>query len=193
MEMLFQVDHALLEYFLIFIIVSSSSIANWDIIIDPKALLLLHRKVNKCPSSNGNVLVAFPSNNEYSVTFPLKTGDECLVFFSDLSIDNFWEKGDVQNPIEDRRHDLSDGIAYPCNLSLVKRRRTKDGLLLSSVNSGVLVKNSSVEVYTNGAKINISTSDIEFSCSAGTINVSDIIRHTHTAPPTGGETSKPNY
>lgn len=140
-----------------------------------------------------NVPVAFPSNNEYSVTFPLKTGDECLVFFSDLSIDNFWEKGDVQNPIEDRRHDLSDGIAYPCNLSLVKRRRTKDGLLLSSVNSGVLVKNSSVEVYTNGAKINISTSDIEFSCSAGTINVSDIIRHTHTAPPTGGETSKPNY
>ena len=123
-----------------------------------------------------NVPVAFPSNNEYSVTFPLKTGDECLVFFSDLSIDNFWEKGDVQNPIEDRRHDLSDGIAYPCNLSLTKNRSIKDGLLISAPSSSILIN-----------------SDITFACPSGSISVSDILRHTHTAPPMGGETSKPNY
>lgn len=123
-----------------------------------------------------NVPVAFPSNNEYSVTFPLKTGDECLVFFSDLSIDNFWEKGDVQNPIEDRRHDLSDGIAYPCNLSLTKNRRTKSGLFLSSSSASILVD-----------------SDVTFTCTFGSISVSDILRHTHTAPPMGGETTTPNY
>lgn len=123
-----------------------------------------------------NVPVAFPSNNEYSVTFPLKTGDECLVFFSDLSIDNFWEKGDVQNPIEDRRHDLSDGIAYPCNLSLTKNRAAKNGLFISSPSSSILIN-----------------SDITFTCPLGSISVSDILRHTHTAPPMGGETSKPNY
>ena len=36
-----------------------------------------------------NVTVVFPSNSEYAVTFPLEKGDECLVLFSDLSIDNF--------------------------------------------------------------------------------------------------------
>ena len=124
-----------------------------------------------------NVPVAFPSNNEYSVTFPLKTGDECLVFFSDLSIDNFWEKGDVQNPIEDRRHDLSDGIAYPCNLSLTKNRRTSNkGLLISSKRSYILIGE-----------------DIEFSSSAGNITLSELLHHTHTAPYGGGETTSPNY
>ena len=123
-----------------------------------------------------NVPVAFPSNNEYSVTFPLKTGDECLVFFSDLSIDNFWEKGDVQNPIEDRRHDLSDGIAYPCNLSLTKKRRTKSGLLLSSNSASILID-----------------SDITFSSPAGNITLRELLLHTHTAPYGGGETTTPNY
>lgn len=52
--------------------------------------------------------------------FPIIPGDECLVVFSDLSIDNFWLNGNVQNPVESRRHDLSDGIAIPCNLSLPK-------------------------------------------------------------------------
>lgn len=122
-----------------------------------------------------NVPVAFPSNNEYSVTFPLKTGDECLVFFSDLSIDNFWEKGDVQNPIEDRRHDLSDGIAYPCNLSLTKGRETAGGLLLSS----------------SGASVLVESSDVVFTCSSGSLRLSDLIKHTHTAPQ--GETTTMNY
>ena len=68
-----------------------------------------------------NVPVVFPGNANYSISFPLAKGDEVLVLFSDLSIDNFWLKGGVQNPIESRRHDLSDGIAIPCNLSLQKR------------------------------------------------------------------------
>lgn len=124
-----------------------------------------------------NVPVAFPSNNEYSVTFPLKTGDECLVFFSDLSIDNFWEKGDVQNPIEDRRHDLSDGIAYPCNLSLTKNRRTSNkGLLISSKKSYISIGD-----------------DIEFSSPAGVITLKRLLDHTHTAPYGGGETTTPHY
>lgn len=45
------------------------------------------------------------------MTFPIKKDDECLVIFSDLSIDNWWESGNVQNPVEQRRHDLSDGMA----------------------------------------------------------------------------------
>ena len=100
-----------------------------------------------------NVPVVFPSNSEYSVTFPLEKGDECLVLFSDLSIDNFWEKGNVQNPIEDRRHDLSDGIAIPCNMSLTKERRTGNGLLLSSSGSSILISGSEITIGVGSRSI----------------------------------------
>ena len=113
-----------------------------------------------------NVPVVFPSNSEYAVTFPLEKGDECLVLFSDLSIDNFWEKGNVQNPIEDRRHDLSDGIAIPCNMSLTKERRTDDGLLLSS----------------SGASILISGSEITFSVGTRSITFTQLCNHVHPTP-----------
>ena len=113
-----------------------------------------------------NVPVAFPSNSEYAVTFPLEKGDECLVLFSDLSIDNFWQKGNVQNPIEDRRHDLSDGIAIPCNMSLTKERRTDDGLLLSS----------------SGASIIIEGGEITFKASAGAVTLTQLYNHVHPTP-----------
>lgn len=113
-----------------------------------------------------NVPVVFPSNSEYSVTFPLEKGDECLVLFSDLSIDNFWEKGNVQNPIEDRRHDLSDGIAIPCNMSLTKERRTDDGLLLSSSEASIL----------------ISGSEITFSAGTRSITFTQLYNHVHPTP-----------
>lgn len=67
-----------------------------------------------------NVPVVFPGNSFFHLKFPINPGDECLVVFSDLSIDNFWLNGNVQNPVESRRHDLSDGIAIPCKLSLPK-------------------------------------------------------------------------
>lgn len=124
-----------------------------------------------------DVPVAFPSSNSWSITFPIQKGDECLVLFSDLSIDNFWEKGNVQNPIEDRRHDLSDGIAIPCNLSLTKSRRVNNGIYLSSSGSSILVESG----------------DIVLTCLSGSLRLSDLIEHTHTAPAMGGETTTMNY
>lgn len=122
-----------------------------------------------------NVPVVFPSNSEYSITFPLKKGDECLVLFSDLSIDNFWEKGNVQNPIEDRRHDLSDGIAIPCNLSLVKQS-------IENINALVIKsKSSSVTV----------ASDITFKNSNSSVTLSQIMSHTHSVP--GGVSGPPMF
>ena len=68
-----------------------------------------------------NVPVVFPGSENFDIKFHLSKNDECLVFFSDLSIDNFWQKGSVQNPVEVRRHDLSDGMAIPCRMSLPRR------------------------------------------------------------------------
>ena len=102
-----------------------------------------------------DVPVSFPSAGCNSITFSLSKGDEVLVMFSDLSIDNFWEKGSVQNPIEIRRHDLSDGIAIPCNLSKNKSQY--------SISSGItLTSKESDYVYT---KLNLTAGNatIKFS------------------------------
>lgn len=58
-----------------------------------------------------DVPVVFPRAGGFSLTFPIIEGDECLVIFGDSCIDAWWQSGEVQNPIEQRRHDLSDGFA----------------------------------------------------------------------------------
>ena len=108
--------------------------------------------------------VVFPGNSGYGIKFPVRKGDEVLVVFSDLSIDNFWKNGGVQNPIESRRHDLSDGIAIPCNLSLQK------------TTSGV----SELTFYQGSQKITFSQMYYA------------IHSHIHTAPSGGGATSGPS-
>jgi len=42
---------------------------------------------------------------------PIQKGDECLVIFADANIDAWWQNGDIQTPLDGRRHSLSDGIA----------------------------------------------------------------------------------
>lgn len=100
-----------------------------------------------------NVPVAFPSSGSASITFPIGKGDECLIIFSDLAIDNFWTSGSVQNPIEVRRHDLSDGIAIPCSLSVTKARGAGYGMNIQG--SPVTIKSgqSSVEVAATTIKV----------------------------------------
>lgn len=100
-----------------------------------------------------NVPVAFPSSGSASITFPIGKGDECLIIFSDLAIDNFWTSGSVQNPIEVRRHDLSDGIAIPCSLSVTRARGAGYGMNIQG--SPVTIKSgqSSVEVAATTIKV----------------------------------------
>lgn len=45
------------------------------------------------------------------VGFPIKPGDECSVFFSDINIDAWFVHGKQQTPNDSRRHNLSDGFA----------------------------------------------------------------------------------
>lgn len=57
-----------------------------------------------------DVPVQFPRAGGYCMTFPVKSGDECLVIFSDMCIDAWWQSGGIQVQLEKRRHDLSDAI-----------------------------------------------------------------------------------
>lgn len=58
-----------------------------------------------------DVPIIVPRAGGYILTLPIQPGDECLVVFGDMCIDAWWQSGGVQNQIECRRHDLSDGFA----------------------------------------------------------------------------------
>ena len=58
-----------------------------------------------------DVPVIFPCGGGFTLTHPIKGGDECLVIFSSRCMDGWWQGGEVSPPPDARMHDLSDGIA----------------------------------------------------------------------------------
>lgn len=58
-----------------------------------------------------DVPIVVPRAGGYALTLPIQAGDECLVVFGDMCMDGWWQSGGVQNQVECRRHDLSDGFA----------------------------------------------------------------------------------
>lgn len=54
--------------------------------------------------------VLFPGGGGFTLTFPIKADDECLVIFSSRCIDAWWQSSGVQQQSELRMHDLSDGF-----------------------------------------------------------------------------------
>lgn len=59
-----------------------------------------------------NVPVIFPRGGGFSLTFPVKKGDECLLIFCERSIDNWHETGKIKVPGARRFHSLSDATAF---------------------------------------------------------------------------------
>lgn len=57
------------------------------------------------------VPVVFPRSGGFSLVFPVNSGDECLLVFSDACISAWKQSGGVQKQIRRRRHDLSDAVA----------------------------------------------------------------------------------
>lgn len=126
-----------------------------------------------------NVPVCFPQTTNSGITFPIKRGDECIVIFQDVSIDNWWLKGNVQNPVEQRRHDLSDGIAiFGVNNQAKEQIEYNDNALTLSYKN-TTIKITDGNVFINGRSMN---------------EVFDIIdaypSHIHTDS-TGHDTSAP--
>ncbi|WP_298998178.1 Gp138 family membrane-puncturing spike protein [uncultured Desulfovibrio sp.] len=58
-----------------------------------------------------DVPVVFPCGGGFSLTYPIKLGDEALVVFASRCIDGWWQGGESTPPPSGRMHDLSDGMA----------------------------------------------------------------------------------
>lgn len=60
-----------------------------------------------------SVPVCFPGSGAFSVTWPIKPGDTVLCVFASSSIDRWLALGGEVDPVDDRRHHISDAIAIP--------------------------------------------------------------------------------
>ncbi|MBA3841171.1 MAG: hypothetical protein H0X39_00870 [Actinobacteria bacterium] len=60
-----------------------------------------------------SVPVVFPGGGGGRLTFPIKAGDTVLCVFASSSIDRWLALGGEVDPVDDRRHHISDAIAIP--------------------------------------------------------------------------------
>jgi hypothetical protein len=158
-----------------------------------------------------DVPVVFQGGGGYTSTFPIAAGDECLVVFSSLCIDTWWQSGGFKNTRPDlRMHDLSDGFAIvglrsiprvlAPNVDLTGPQLRKDD---GSVSIGI--SGSDVKITTTGGKVQINASS-EVDVTAPSIKLGNggslqkllnenflawATAHTHTSAAPGVQTSPP--
>jgi len=99
------------------------------------------------------------SGGGYCLTLPVQSGDECLVVFSDNCMDAWWQAGGVQNQIERRRHDLSDGFAivgFRSQPNVVKNYSPNTLQLRNAAGSAYIeIAGDNINIIANGnVKIN---------------------------------------
>ena len=153
-----------------------------------------------------DVPIIFPRAGNYILTMPIQAGDECLVVFGDSCMDAWWQSGGVQNQIDCRRHDLSDGYAivglysqprrianYSTNTAQLRNLSGSayvelDGTTINIVGSEVNINAPTVNV--NGPNTTITgrtVIDGKTSITSETdIQGRDFISHTHSGVMTGG-------
>ena len=141
------------------------------------------------------------SGGGYTITLPVAPGDECLVVFADMCFDAWWQSGGVQNQVERRRHDLSDGLAIIGFRSQVKtvpgysgnsvQVRTESGETFIDLKPGQVTINANVSINGNlSTSGNASTGGnqtISGTLTSGGINMNS---HTHRGD-SGGTTGGP--
>lgn len=141
-----------------------------------------------------DVPISIPRGGGWSITLPIKIGQECMVIFQDLCIDGWWFRGDIQNWNDLRRHDLSDAIAIfsPYSQPNVLSSYNVDGLEIRSDDGNTkitLTEDGVIMECPNGLKINgdvqvDGTIDSTGDITAGTISLQT---HTHLYNPGPGD------
>lgn len=152
---------------------------------------------------------------DYSFTFPIKEGDECLIIFGDSCMDSWWQNGDVQNPIDSRRHDLSDGFAlvgfksqknkledYSDDSFQIKQNDeipfeiNDDSIIISKDETEIIIEEDNITISTNentkitidsNGKVEIKASEINLKGTVK-INDKDYMNHTHSNGNQGANT-----
>lgn len=97
------------------------------------------------------VPVIFPGGGGFTLTFPVEAGDEVLLIISERALDVWQQSGGVQDPLDTRKHALTDAIA----ITGLRSQPNKIGTFLTT---GAHLRNSdgSVGILVTDAGIVIS-------------------------------------
>ena len=121
------------------------------------------------------------SGGGYCLTLPIKPGDDCLVIFGDNCMDGWWQNGGVQNQVEMRRHDLSDGYAivgFRSQPNVVSGYSSGTAQLRNAAGDAVIeISGSTINIRASGG-VNIS--------GGTTIDGKAFLPHTHSGVQSGG-------
>ena len=134
-----------------------------------------------------DVPIVFPRAGGYLLTLPIQKGDECLVVFGDNCMDAWWQSGGIQNQIDCRRHDLSDGYAIPGPWSqprVVQNYSTKSAQLRTESGEAYIeLAGNAINIV--GGTVTIQGSSVIIGGST-TIDGKNFIGHKHGGVETGG-------
>lgn len=139
-----------------------------------------------------DVPIIFPRAGNYILTMPIQAGDECLVVFGDSCMDAWWQSGGVQNQIDCRRHDLSDGYAIVGLYSQPRRisNYSTNTAQLRNLSGSAYVELSGNNINIVGGNVTVSASSFTVNAVANitkqtTIQGRDFVSHTHKGVQTG--------
>ncbi len=99
-----------------------------------------------------NVPVIFPRSGGASLTFPVNAGDTCLLIFIERSTDLWLTVGGQVTPDDQRKFDLSDGVAIMGLFPFVENSQAdnNDDVLLSYSGSDIRIqKNGDIQIKTS--------------------------------------------
>lgn len=121
------------------------------------------------------------SGGGYCLTLPVQPGDDCLVVFGDCCMDAWWQNGGVQNQVEKRRHDLSDGFA-------IVGFRSQPGKVSGYSSGSAQLRNASGSAYIeiSGDSININAPSISIGGGGTSIDGKNFLGHQHGGVLSGG-------
>ena len=141
------------------------------------------------------------SGGGYCLTLPVSAGDDCLVVFGDSCMDAWWQSGGVQNQVEHRRHDLSDGFAlvgFRSQPSVVsgysggtaQMRNAAGDAYIEIAGNSINIVGSSVTINgTTSIEGNTTVSGVTNISGGTTIDGKNFLGHTHSGiEPGGGNT-----
>ena len=109
-----------------------------------------------------DVPIVLPRAGGFVLAVAPVPGDECLVVFSDMCIDAWWQSGGVQSQADKRRHDLSDGFAILGAWSQVRKPvMPQSGISLQKDDGtvGIAIENDRVvvtgDLVVRGSVLNV--------------------------------------
>jgi hypothetical protein len=88
----------------------------------------------------------------FLLTFPIAKGDEVLLCFTERCMDNWWDRGGVQDPAEVRYFDLSDAFAFTgfASRGRVPSNVSTDAVELRTLDGSTVLRMEAGTIYVGG-------------------------------------------